>query len=122
MRQDAHKPRGKIMTTTAHAVPGNSSTKKAITVAFLATLAVMITVTTGLFSISPASDPAWNAPTQLGRPPVAAVYAKDRQQSQPPSDASDQIGALQASRLVPCMMPRAWQRDCQASMIRTASN
>jgi hypothetical protein len=116
------QPRGKIMTTLAQTIAANSSTKKSITVLFLAATAAMIGLTATLVSTLPASDPAWNAPTQLARPPAAAAYAKDRQQLQPHSEVVDEIGALEASRVIPCLMPRAWQRDCQVSAIRTATN
>jgi hypothetical protein len=66
----------------------------------LAALAVMIGVTASVVSTLPSSDPAWEAPTQFGRPPVTAVYAKDRP-SQHRSEAVDQVGMLEASRVTP---------------------
>jgi hypothetical protein len=103
------------MTTLAQA--NTSFRTKATTIASLA-MAAMITVTAGAVSTLPASDPAWNAPTQFGRPTVAAVNAK----SQPRSEERNQLGALEASRVIPCMMPRAWQRDCQVPTIKIAAN
>jgi len=91
------------------------------TIASLA-MAVMIAVTAGVVSTLHASDPTWNAPTQFARPPAATVYAKDRQQSQSRREERNELGALEASRVIPCMMPRAWQHDCQASTIRFAAN
>ena len=110
------------MTTLAQTVAANSSTRKSITVTFFVVTAAMIAITTGLVSTLPASDPAWNAPTKLARPPVASTYAKDHQQSAPRAEAPDEIGALSASQVVPCLMPHAWQHDCRGSTVRTATN
>jgi hypothetical protein len=37
------------------------------------------------------------------------------------SEAADQVGTLAASEINRCLMPRAWQRDCQALTIKVAA-
>jgi hypothetical protein len=94
--EGSSNPRGKIMTTPARANSTFLWTKRT-TFAALAALAVMISVTAGVVAALPSSDPAWNAATQLTRPPVAAVYAKDRPQSQPRNEDIHGVGMRHGS-------------------------
>ena len=102
---------------TTHRAIFSSQKQKSVTIASLAVMAMMIGVTAGLVSNLPASDPAWRAPTQLSRTHFAPVIVKDQQ----PEQVTDRIGERQASRLLPCMMPSAWRRDCEASSVKLAA-
>ena len=96
---------GKAMTT---------SSKKSVTIASLA-LAAMITMTAGVVHSVPASDPVWNAPTtKIVRAHSAPTFAKDQ-------SAVFGIGTTEASRVVPCLMLKAWQRGCEASAVKVAA-
>ena len=95
-----------------------TSSKKSVTIASLA-LAAMITLTAGVVASVPASDPVWNAPTQIARTNAAPTFANDRQPAVGSEDES--LGRIEASRIVPCLMPKAWQRGCEASASKVAA-
>ena len=91
-----------------------TSSKKSMTIASLA-LAAMITLTAGVVSAVPASDPVWNAPTtKIARTHSAPTFANEQ-------PAAFGIGTTEASRIVPCLMPKAWQRGCDASFVKVAA-
>ena len=91
-----------------------TSSKKSVTIASLA-LAAMITLTAGVVASVPASDPVWNAPTtKIARAHSAPTVAN----GQP---AAFSIGQIEASRVLPCLMPAAWQRACEASAVKVAA-
>ena len=92
--------------------------QKSLTVASFSAMAMLVSVTAGVVSNLPASDPARRAPTQISR---AQMIVKE-EHPQLRADARDQLGALEASGLVHCIMPPAWQKDCKVSTIKVASN
>ena len=88
--------------------------KTSVTIASL-TLVAMITLTAGVVSAVPASDPVWNAPaTKIARAHSALTFANER-------PAVFGVGTTEASRIVPCLMPKAWQRGCAASAMNVAA-
>jgi len=89
-----------------------TSSKKTVTIASLA-LSAMITMTAGVVHSVPASDPIWNAPTKIARAHSAPSFASEQ-------PAVFGIGATEASRVVPCLMPKAWQRGCEPSAVKVA--
>jgi len=82
------------MTALAHTgtIAAASTTKsgKRLTLVSLAALALLIGATSGL------------AYSQVGRMPGPGHG----------NEASNQVGALEASRKVRCIMPPAWRKDC----------
>jgi hypothetical protein len=92
--------------------------QKSLTIASLWAMAMLVSVTAGVVSNLPASDPAWRAPAQINRAPMIVK----EEQPEHRADARDQLGALEASGLVRCIMPPAWQKDCKVSTIKVASN
>jgi hypothetical protein len=98
-----------------------SKPQRPFTIASLSAMAMLVSVTAGVVSHLPESDAAWRAPIQISRAQLAPMIAKD-QQPQFRAEARDQLGALEASGLVRCIMPPAWQKDCKVSTTRVASN
>jgi hypothetical protein len=95
-----------------------TSSKKTVTIASLA-LAAMITLTAGVVHSVPATDLVWNPPTKIAGNHIAPTFAKDQQPVLGREDES--VGRIEASRIVPCLMPKAWQRGCEASAVKVAS-
>ena len=77
--------------------------QKSLTVASFSAMAMLVSVTAGVVSNLPASDPAWRAPTQISRAQMAQMIVKE-EQPQLRADARGQLGALEASGLVRCIM------------------
>jgi hypothetical protein len=98
-----------------------SKPQKSFTIASVSAMAMLVSVTAGVVSNVPESDPAWRAPVQISRAQPVPVIARD-QQPQLRADVRDQLGALEASGLVRCIMPPAWQKDCKASTMKIAAN
>jgi hypothetical protein len=76
------------MTTLAHST---TQKHKHSALLSLATIAIVMALTAGY------------AYSQAGRTPSAQDDA---------AQSSDRIGAAEASRVVPCLMPAAWRRGC----------
>jgi hypothetical protein len=82
-----------------------TTSKKSVTITSLA-IAAMITTTAGVVHGVPSSDPIWNAPAKITRAHSAPIFAMDQQ-------PSFGLGTAEASRIVPCLMPPTWRRDCE---------
>ena len=91
-----------------------TSSNKSVTIASFA-LAAMITLTAGVVSAVPASDPVWNAPTTK----IARVHSAPTVANEQPAVFG--VGTTEASRILTCLMPKAWQRGCEASAVKVAA-
>jgi hypothetical protein len=110
------------MTRFAAPAPGIRS-QKSIAIACFTAMAVLLGATSALVSTLPASDPVWKAPSEFEHSRLARNSASNLAQAfELPGAAGLDRGEFEASRLVWCMMPRAWQRDCEAAPIITAAN
>lgn len=88
------------MTTFASSGTASATTAKQAkrtALVFLATITAVIGMTSAF------------AYSQAGRTNFAEEAT---QTSEAPNEAGDPIGAVEASRIIRCMMPPAWQVDC----------
>jgi hypothetical protein len=97
--------------------------RKSIAIAYFTAVTLLLGLSSALVSNLPGSDRVWKAPKDFEYSRLA------RSMVTPMAEASElsavtmrQPGEREASRLVWCMMPRAWQRDCEAAPIVTAAN
>jgi hypothetical protein len=95
--------------------------RKSIAIAYFTAATLLLGASSALVSNLPGSDRVWKAPRDFEYSRVA------RNTETAMADASNsavttRAGDREASRLVWCMMPRAWQRDCEAAPIVTAAN